>query len=260
MKLILNVTVLILLFIITSTSAYSQSRDTLAITGQNLSKRDITKSKASYLVYYKKKKEGPAQSMYVVNMLIEPVQYQGKAAVAITQRWEKDTVIHTAYTVLDAANYATWWHEYSWKRWKFSPKFDFINEKIEYEGTVPDSTRETFKQDFEASIDQYNLNWHSDLFIFSLLPYQENVTFKISFFDPGFGKAQNAFYSVTGSETLTTSSGKQIDCWILERSTKPGHYQRFWINKNTSEVMKEEDFSGKWYRFKLKLVFAESGF
>lgn len=258
MKLLFNF-FLFAIFFAAAPNAFSQDTDTLTITAQNLDKRAISKSQARYLVYYKSKsKEAPVQNMYLVKMFIEPITYKGNPAVAVRQQWEQDSVMHTAYTVLDAEDYSTLWHEYYWKHWKFSPAFDFVNGKISYEGTVPDSTKETFWQDFQASIDEYSLNWHSDLFIFSLLPYQVNVTFKIHFYDPGFGKAKDAYYTIIGSEILTTSSGRTIDCWVMERSTKPKQYQRFWINKKTHEVMKEEDHFGNWYRFKVKLSVPEN--
>ncbi len=72
------------------------------------------------------------------------------------------------------------------------------------------------EEGFRESFKKYNLNWHSDLIVFTLLPYKENRVFKINFYDPGFGKPQEVFYSVVGTDVLTSSSGKKVKCWVME--------------------------------------------
>ena len=77
----------------------------------------------------------------------------------------------------------------------------------------------------------------------------------INYYDPGFGKAEEVAYSVTGSDFLHGRNGEKIDCWVLNHidTTVPSSYERFWIAKKTNEVLKEEDFYGGGYRYKLKI-------
>jgi hypothetical protein len=131
-------------------------------------------------------------------------------------------------TVLDAKDFSTLLHDTYWKRLGYSQKFDFVAKKVYFDGNVPDADKAKTAQDFNESFSKYNLNWHSDLIILTLLPYKENRTFKINFFDPGFGKAQEAVYTVKGGDVLTNASGEKVDCWILEHRPTPGNsYQRF---------------------------------
>ena len=73
-----------------------------------------------------------------------------------------------------------------------------------------------------ASFGAYNLNWHDDLIVYSMLPYKENRTFMINYYDPGFGKPAEVGYSVTGSDVLVDRGGATIDCWVLEHGDENG--------------------------------------
>jgi hypothetical protein len=91
-----------------------------------------------------------------------------------------------------------------------------------------------------------------------LLPYKEGRKFVIKFYDPGFGKAQDAKYDVTGSESLLGSDGSRIDCWVMQHNFEipsgGNGTQRFWISKRTHEILKEEDKTPDGYRYKLKIA------
>jgi hypothetical protein len=61
---------------------------------------------------------------------------------------------------------------------------------------------------------------------------------------------------ISGSEILKTSTGKPLDCWIVEHKPKPeasGH-QKFWISKSTTEVVKQEEYMDGMYKYRIKLV------
>jgi len=243
-----------------ASNSFAQAKgDTLVIEPNSLVFKNLKTGNFSYVVFRKKAKESPSETVTLVKIKIEPTKYNNKQAFAITQRWESDgSIVHTAYTVLDAKDFSTLLHDTFWKRLGYSQKFDFEAKKVYFDGAVPDSDKLKTEQDFQESFAKYNLNWHSDLIVFTLLPYKENRTFKINFFDPGFGKAQEAIYTVTGSDFLTGSSGERIDCWVLVHQPASGNgYQKFWISKKTNEVLKEEDLFNDTYRYKLKLEVTE---
>ncbi|MCU0240324.1 MAG: hypothetical protein MUC29_12865, partial [Pyrinomonadaceae bacterium] len=133
----------------------------------------------------------------------------------------------------------------------------FTGQVFAQAGKIEDAARDKIINDFNDSFADYNLSWHSDLLIFPLFPFKSGRTFKVNFYDPGFGKAKIVEYSVTGSEFLTNSSGEKIDCWILEhKSAMPSGataIQRFWISKKSREVLKEEDKFGNGFRYKFKI-------
>lgn len=235
-------------------------KDTVTISASNLSYDGIKYGKASYLVYNKNRKDSPAEGMYMVNINVTSVKYKHQRGIEISQQWDgRDTIIHRANTVLNGADFSTRLHQTSWQRTGYTTTFDFDARKVAFEGTVADSNKLKIVSDFDASFTSYNLNWHSDLFIFTRLPYKANRSFRINFFDPGFGKPTEEIYSVTGSDVLLTTAGKNINCWVMERKGKTaGSYQKFWIDKKTRIVLKEEDLFNNRYRFKLKLEVVEN--
>jgi len=240
--------------------ADAQQKDTVTISAANLRYDGIKYGKASYLVYNKKTKDSPAEGIYMVNLKIESVSYKQQPAIEISQQWDgRDTIIHRAFTVLNLADFSTRLHQTSWKGLAYITAFDFDARKVSFEGTIADSNKLKIVSAFDESFANYNLNWHSDLFIFTRLPYKANRSFRINFFDPGFGKPTEEIYSVTGSDVLMTTAGKKINCWVMQREGKTaGSYQKFWIDKKSRLVLKEEDLFNNRYRFKLKLEVVEN--
>ena len=246
-------------FSIPTQPALAEKRDTVTLTGTNVNHSGVKYGEVSYLVYNKKTKESPAAGFYVASIIVAATTYNEQPAIAITQKWEaRDTIAHTAYTVLKSSDLSTLLHETWWMRLPYSTKFDFAARKVSFDGTISDSSSAKIEEAFNESFEQYNLNWHSDLFIFTTLPFKENRSFKINFYDPGFGKPQEVVYDITGSERLSTYSGNKVDCWVMEYKHPGKDYQRFWIDKKNKVVVKEEDLFNSRYRYKIKLEVAEN--
>lgn len=236
-----------------------QAGDTVAIGPGNLVQSQLTFGRSTYIVYNKKTKDSPAEHIYLVKILTESKLRNGRPIVAVTQQWDYDTVTHSAYTVFNAADFSTISHDYFWKRQGFSVKFDFESRRVGFTGPVPDSLRTVITRDFNASFEKYNLNWHSDLLVFSLLPYAANRVFRIHFYDPGFGKAEEEYYSVTGTDSLTGIDGNKTACWVMKLTfTSSVGYQKFWISQKDHVVLKEEDFYNHSYRYKLRTAVSEN--
>jgi hypothetical protein len=195
-------------------------------------------------------------------MSVEREIYHHKAAIIVRQQWERDSVVHKAYTVFDAKDFSTLLHDSYWRALGYSLVFDFETRKFSSKAIVqaiPDSVRMSCEKELAGSFGKYNLNWHDDLVIYSMLPYKENRTFLINYYDPGFGPPVDVPYTVTGSDFLTGRGGDKIECWTLEHGDENGT-EKFWISKKAREVLKEEDHgkSGG-YRFKYKLGVAAAG-
>jgi hypothetical protein len=251
-------------FYTSPTYCFAQAKtDTLVVQSKNLDLKNIRTGNHTYVVYSKKTKQGPSERAVLVKINTEFKTHNNKPALAITQQWDLDTVVHSAYTVLNVKDFSTLFHTTYWKRLGYAANFDFETKKVSFTGSVPDSVKLKSMKDFDESFNKYNLNWHSDLVIFPLLPFKENRTFKINFYDPGFGGAEQVSYSVSGSDFLMNSSGEKIECWVLEHKViltgDVAGAQRFWISKKTKEVLKEEDELGKrGFRYKLKLGVSEN--
>jgi hypothetical protein len=249
-------------------SSFAKNRDTLHVQPKDIDLKHLQTGDFGYILYHKKTKDGPALRITLVKMNVESQVYHGKSAFVIKQQWDYDTVMHTSYSVFDAKDFSTILHDTYWKQLGYSMKFDFETKKVEfknvsYKGEIPDSIKTSVIKDFNQSFDKYNLNWHEDLIVYTILPYKENRTFAINYYDPGFGKAEEVMYSVTGSDTLVGRSGEKVDCWVLNHYTDDKFpekgYERFWIAKKTNEVLKEEDFGGPAYGYRYKLKLGISG-
>lgn len=226
---------------------------------EHLAIKELKKGKLTYIVYNKKSKGSPAERIVLVKIDVKPIDHHGEPAFSISQQWDRDTVTHTALTQLRASDFSTISHRSFWKRLGYTSDFDFETRKVSFEGKVADSIKTKIISDFNYSFGKYNLNWHSDLLIFPLLPYQENRVFKINFYDPGFGSAQEVLYTVGKSESLINSAGEKIECWTLINNlvTPVTGYQKFWISKKTREILKEEDSFNGQFRYKLKFTVPE---
>jgi hypothetical protein len=234
----------------------AQQADTLHVKPADLNIKGLQTGDYSYLIIRQKAKDSPATSMILAKMSVERKTYHDKAAIIVTQQWDRDSIVHKAYTVFDARDFSTLLHDTYWRSLGFDMIFDFETRKFDAKNInrdIPDSVRISCQQELAASLSKYNLNWHDDLIIYSMLPYKANRTFMINYYDPGFGKPEEVPYTVTGSDLLTDRGGERIDCWVLEHGDENGT-EKFWIAKKTREVLKEEDHgTSGGYRFKYKL-------
>jgi hypothetical protein len=237
-------------------AAMAKPIDTIQIKSGGLNMKALQTGSYSYIIYTKQTKESPAQRLVLVKINVKAQQYHNKPAFIVTQEWDRDTIVHAAYSVFDAKDFSTILHDTWWKSLGYSMRFDFEAKTVGFmkngiKGEIPDSIKTTAIKDFNGSFENYNLNWHADLLIYQLLPYKEDRTFVINYYDPGFGPAVKVMYTVTGSDILINSRGEKVDCWVLY-NYDPRGTERFWIAKQTKEVLKEEDTSPQGYRYKIK--------
>jgi hypothetical protein len=249
---------ILLISLTITTFAAARPTDTLEIKRGDLNMHALQLGKYSYILYTQKTKASPAQNIILVKIDAETVQYHGKPVITITQEWDRDTVLHSAYSIFNADDFSTILHDSYWKRLGYSMKFDFETKTAEFtdrgvKGGIPDSVKAIAANDFNQSFQSYNLNWHADLIVYQLLPYKANRTFIINYYDPGFGKAEKVAYTVTGNDFLTDTHGQKIECWVLNHNDTGNIYERFWISKKTNEVLKEEDSSPRGLRYKVKI-------
>lgn len=237
-------------------ASFAQRGDTIHVQAADLDIKGLQLGDYSYLIIRQKARDSPAMSMIIAKMSVERSIYHNKAAIVVRQRWERDSVVHRAYTVFDARDFSTLLHDSYWRALGYSLVFDFETRIFSSEAVVkaiPDSVKGSCEKELAGSFGKYNLNWHDDLVIYSMLPYRENRTFLINYYDPGFGPPVEVPYTVTGSDFLTGRGGDKIECWTLEHNDENGT-EKFWISKKAREVLKEEDRGAKGgYRYKYKL-------
>ena len=89
-----------------------------------------------------------------------------------------------------------------------------------------------------------------------LLPYELGGTLRVHLFDVGMPAPLDVDYTVLGERVLRGGDGSAHACWLVEtESGRPGsgNFQRFWIDKASRVVLKEEDVFNGQYRSKVLL-------
>lgn len=251
------ITVVVLL---NSLISWAQKTDTIRVGPEMVNTKVLIPGTHRWLVYFKMGVDSPRTLFNIWSRTIQKISHNGKEAIEVSQVWEdKDSVMHTTRSVSDAKDFRTLYHTSWWKQ-RGSTTFDFgsgqflmNNRSITAQDTVPRIKK--LREGFEIAMNQYTLNWHLDLEVFPLLPYKNQVTFLINFYDPGFSEPKWVPYTVTGSAKLAGLDGQSVDCWLLEHS-EPNNKEVFWISKKTKEVLKLEQQFGNRYRYKIKLPFS----
>lgn len=235
----------------------AQKKDTLPIDAGSLNVEQLKPGNSMYFVYNKSGNNPGIQNPTCVQINVGRENRDGKNCIISKQVWQTDTIIHTSLTQFEENSLRTAKHITWWKRKGYTERIDFGTKQVSFEGKINEEIKVKVTESVNAVLNDNFLNWHSDLIIFPLLPFQENRVFRINFYEPGSAKPNDELYEVLKSETITVA-GIDIECWVLNyQVAKPEGYQRFWISKVSNELLKEEDRFGSFYRYKLKLIIAE---
>ncbi|MDF2187374.1 hypothetical protein [Paraflavitalea sp. CAU 1676] len=260
MKPIYSVSLLCLILMGNISLAVAQQHDTIVVDGSKVQTRYLQPGVNRYLVYFKMGKDSSRIDFQFWSRKVDFLSYQGREAIGITQEWEDNkTIVHKVYSVCDKKTFAPLLHE-SWWASRGTTKADFISKQFFMQDTLLSNTdtarlKKNILQAFHAALDQNVLNWHLDLETFPILPYKDNVTFMINFYDPGFPAPKLQAYTVSGSAQLEGVNNQKIDCWLLKHGS-PNNNETFWISKKTHEVLKLEQQFGSKYRYKIKLGYS----
>jgi len=230
------------------------------VTAADLHSDRLQPGTATYLVY----NHGPAGSgisrTTLATSKITRERIDGADAWVIEQRWENEAgMVHTARTVHAAGDLATLAQTSTWNRpaGSFTTTVVPADGRGTIEGELPAERRAATEAGFATMKDGWWLNWHSDLALLPLLPYERGGTLRVHLFDVGMPAPMDIDYTVTGERTLVGGDGStRYDCWLVETGSGmegSGNYQRFWIDKERRIVVKEEDVYNGQYRSKVLL-------
>lgn len=201
--------------------------DTIAITPETIQPSRLPLGKSCYLVYIQTTKDAPPSNIQVWNREAVRDDYDGQQSITVIQEWYgKDTVIHRAKSVSRTGDFKPLYHQAWWR-----DRGETIRDQID---------------------DDYLLNWHLDLEVFSMLPYRKRRVFRIPFYDFGNGIGEETLFTVAGTDWVKFN-GKPIHCWILEHEGD-GYRETFWVSKCTRRVLKMEQLiKGTMYRYKVRM-------
>lgn len=215
---------------------------------------------ATYLVYFHGAPGSGISRAMLATSTIARDRVDGEGAWVIEQHWENETgVAHTARTIHAADDLSTLSQVSAWHRpdGTITTRVVPADGRGTIEGELPANRRARMEQGFAAMDEGWWLNWHSDLALLPLLPYERGGTLRVRLFDVGMPAPMDVDYTVVGDRTLQGGDGTtRYDCWLVEtESGAPGtgNYQRFWIDKERRIVVKEEDVFNGQYRSKVLL-------
>jgi hypothetical protein len=250
----------IIIFCCTGNSGFSQKMDTVVIDPSKVNTKVLKPGVHRWLVYFKNGEDSSRTNFNLWTRSIDFITFKGRDAISVTQEWEDNTSItHKVYSVCDRKTFAPLYQDSWWKN-RGSNVFDFVEKTGSLRDTLlSDADTVRMKKNmyaaFKQALNQYVLNWHLDLETFPLLPYKNNTTFLINFYEAGSVPPKQQAYTVTGSGTLTGLNNEPIDCWLLTH-TSPNNKEVFWVSKKSKEVLKLEQQIGSRFRYKVKLGFA----
>lgn len=216
-------------------------------------------AKMTYLVYMHGAAGTGISRAMLATSEVKRERVDGADAWVVDQHWEDETgTMHTARTVHAASDVATLAQTGTWVRptGKITMSVVPAEGRGTVEGEIPEAAREGMQAGFAAMKDGWWFNWHSDLVLLPLLPYEKGGTLRVHLFDVGMPAPMDVDYTVAGERQLRGADGSTFDCWLVEtESGKPGsgNFQRFWIDKASRVVIKEEDVFNGQYRSKVLL-------
>lgn len=229
------------------------------VTAADMHLGQLRPATATYLVYFHGAPGSGIKRAMLATSEVARETLDGADAWVVTQHWEDETgMVHTARTVHSANDMATLAQESTWNRPTGSMTSRVVPAEARgsIEGALPEDRRARMQAGFATVDDGWWLNWHSDLALFPLLPWERGGTLRVRLFDVGMPAPMDVDYTVLGDRTLRGADGRAYDCWLVETesgSPGSGNFQRFWIDKASRVVVKEEDVFNGQYRSKVLL-------
>jgi hypothetical protein len=99
------------------------------------------------------------------------------------------------------------------------------------------------KKGFVQTTAEPTNNWETDMEYLQALPLKEGYSASINFYDPGLDPPARYVYSVSGSDSIATADGGNIDCWLVMIDFKDGEHvitNRYWFAKKSQVLIREE--------------------
>ena len=239
----------------------AQAADPVPVGPSDLHLDRLRPGTATYLVYMHGAPGTGFQRPMLATSTLRRETVDGEDAWVIEQSWEDGSgIVHTARTVHAADDLATLAQTTAWHRPTGSMTTTVDPRagtgRVDTTGEIPAQARTRAEAGFPGMKDGWWFNWHSDLALLPLLPYERGGTLRLHLFDVGMPAPLDVDYTVVGERTLRGGDGSAYDCWLVETdsgSPGSGNVQRFWIDKARRVVVKEEDIFNGNYRSKILL-------
>ena len=245
--------------ILSCITSAAHAADVKLVTGSDLQVDRLRSGTSTYLVYMYDSPESGVKHSHLTTSTIKRNRIEGVDAWIIEQSWiDESGIVHSAQSTHDPRDMSTLAQTSTWNRQgsNFTTIIDPKSGIGRIEGEVPEARRELIEAGFASMHESWWFNWHVDLALLPLLPFDEGARLRLRVFDVGMAAPKEIDYTVLGSRLLIGSDGSSYDCWLIETdsgSPGSGNFQRFWIDKKRHVVVKEEDTFNGMYRSKILL-------
>lgn len=114
--------------------------------------------------------------------------------------------------------------------------FAFQPDRIVGLKDLPDNAQAAY----DVASPQPSFNFETDMEFLQALPLAAGYEASIVFHHPGGGAPAPYVFKVTGSQTLTSSAGDKVDCWVVTTDYNHPEWKpaTFWLAKDSQVVIK----------------------
>ena len=114
--------------------------------------------------------------------------------------------------------------------------FAFQPDRIVGLKDLPDNVQAAY----DVASPQPTFNFETDMEFLQALPLAAGYEAQIVFHHPGGAPPAPYLFKVTGSETLTSSAGGKVDCWVVTTDYNHPEWKpaSFWLAKDSQVVLK----------------------
>ncbi|HEV7780433.1 MAG TPA: hypothetical protein VGO58_04160, partial [Chitinophagaceae bacterium] len=227
---------LLVYFLTVHPNIFGQRPDTIAISADDINTNVLKPGTYCWLNYVTSVKDNIKRNFVFWTLTIEAASYQDKPALGIRQLIEfKDTIYESSYSLFDQKTFTPLTHMSETSARKMN--IDFTKKTIGLNGKLlnaDDTARRSrmMLKGLDTATISFTMNYHADLVTFPLLPYKNNRTFLINFYEPGSPAVEQVAFTVTGGAQLNSFDNGSHECWVLQSKNKFSE-QLFWISKRT---------------------------
>lgn len=223
-------TIQILLLSLFLLPCLSTAQDTLHV-GTQLKTEKLNVGSSKSYIHYRLMKDGSKIPFSINRITLE----SKGASLVISQQnnsgeqsWKLETVVNARTLVTD-----THVRESPEKR----ESYQFGKEAVT--GIADDTKADN--SDFRIDLSEPTFNFEIDFIFLQSINWSDHESVVMNFYHPG-GSLPPAYYEFVrdGEERLSLANGITVDTWIIMTDYNGQPPARFWITKDTNEIIKQE--------------------
>jgi len=133
--------------------------------------------------------------------------------------------------------------------------FQFKEEAV----TVTPGDEDAVNKDFQLDLSEPTFNFEIDFIFLQAIDWHQHDAVVMNFYHPG-GKIPPAYYTFKKEkeETITLASGLEVNTWVIFTDYNGQPPARFWISKESNEILRNETDAMEMAGFKFRKQLIEN--